>query len=161
VCWHCDHPTNDPDDYLTDMRSLMNAYGWAIQYVDDRSPRSPWAYTVGLSQCGLPELVVTGLPVRLAMQYLNDEASRLMHAEPPSPGETTQPVGAPRFEIVEVSQPAVHLPIAVRIGGPDVRAIQMVWCDDRGKWPWDSGFRSGRWSQVVLGERSRPSDVAC
>jgi hypothetical protein len=36
----------------------VQAYGWAIQYVE--SENRPFAYTVGLTDRGLPELLMTG-----------------------------------------------------------------------------------------------------
>jgi uncharacterized protein DUF4262 len=59
----------------------------------------------------------------------------------------------PEIEIVEVTEPTVHLAIAVEIFGPEIRALQLVYADDRGHWPWDVGFRGGRGGQPVLGVR--------
>jgi Domain of unknown function (DUF4262) len=39
-------------------------------------------------------------------------------------------------------------------GGPHFAALQLVYADDRGHWPWDAGFRGGRGGQPVLGARS-------
>jgi hypothetical protein len=32
--------------------------------------------------------------------------------------------------------------------------LQLVYADDRGHWPWDTGFRGGRGGQPVLGARA-------
>jgi hypothetical protein len=42
---------------------------------------------------------------------------------------------------------------AVAIGGP-IRAVQLVWADGRGRWPWSADFADGRGSQPVLGCRA-------
>jgi hypothetical protein len=47
----------------------------------------------------------------------------------------------------------VHLPLAAAINGPGFAALQLVYADDRGHWPWDVGFRGGRGGQPVLGAR--------
>jgi hypothetical protein len=57
-------------------------------------------------------------------------------------------------QFVEVEHPDVHLKFAVEICGSDVRALQLVWADDRGRWPWDAGWGHGRRRQPVLGVRS-------
>jgi hypothetical protein len=48
----------------------------------------------------------------------------------------------------------VHLLRGVDLYGPVVRGMQVVWADDRGRWPWDVGFRSSRGGQPVLGPRT-------
>ncbi|MGQ0778962.1 MAG: DUF4262 domain-containing protein [Pseudonocardiales bacterium] len=48
---------------------------------------------------------------------------------------------------------------AVALFGREFRALQLVWADDRGHWPWERGFRereednqcSGRAAQVSVG----------
>ena len=61
MCWQCDHPGSSYEDYLEHLRDLMKCQGWIIQGVGgDRIP-PPWAYTVGLTEFGAPELVVTGM----------------------------------------------------------------------------------------------------
>jgi hypothetical protein len=37
-----------------------------------------------------------------------------------------------------------------------VRGLQMVWADDRDRWPWERGFRGRRGGQPVLGPRTTP-----
>jgi hypothetical protein len=58
-----------------------------------------------------------------------------------------------RFLRVEV--PDAYLRIAVDIYGPQIRAKQVVWQDDRGKWPWEPGHRGGRGGQPILGVPER------
>ena len=58
MCWLCDHPEATRNDYFDVLREKMRKNGWAIQYVEDRIP---FAYTIGLHDCGLPELLVTGV----------------------------------------------------------------------------------------------------
>lgn len=45
--------------------------GWAIQGVERERDHPPWAYTVGLTEYGLPELVATGLRLPRAAELLN------------------------------------------------------------------------------------------
>lgn len=157
MCWTCDHPGSTYQDHLDHMRGLMIKYGWAVQGVERGKIHPPWAYTLGLSQCGLPELVVTGLPLGRATRLLNGVAAHLVHAEPPTPGERIPLVDGPLVEIVELSHPDAHLNTAVALFGRNLRALQLVWADDRGCWPWDRGFRGGRGGQPVLGPRiARP-----
>jgi hypothetical protein len=56
-------------------------------------------------------------------------------------------------ELVAVEHPDAHLYTAIGIEGPDVKAVQLVWSDGRGRWPWALGFDDGRRHQPVLGAR--------
>ena len=77
-----------------------------------------------------------------------------MHAEAPVPGERVPLTGGPLIEIVRVAEPSAHLRVATEFCGPQFTAIQLVYADDRGHWPWERGFRGGRGGQPVLGARA-------
>jgi hypothetical protein len=124
-----------------------------VQGVESAGPFPPWAYTVGLSGYGLPELVATGLSLRAAANLLNDMASHSLHAEPPEPGERIPLRGGPLIEVVPLTEPSAHLVFAVALYGPEIRALQLVHADDRGRWPWSADFRDGYGGQPVLGVR--------
>lgn len=158
MCWMCDHPNATRQDYLEYLGRIIADCGWAVQAVERDRLRPPYAYTVGLTASGRPELVVTGLPAQRAAELLNDVASHVLHAEAPEPGEQIPLIGGPLIEIVEVEVPQAHLLMAEEIYGPGFRALQLVHADDRGHWPWDVGYRGVRGGQPVLGSRtSRPA----
>ncbi len=155
MCWICDHPEATSGDYLSHLRGLIEAHGWAVQGVERDRIHPPWAYTAGLTAFGRPELVVTGMPVRRAGRLLNDIAAHVIHAAPPRPGEQVRLAGGPLIEIVNVPEPAAHLLTAVQLYGPRVRALQVVHADDAGQWPWERGYQGVRGGQPVLGPRAR------
>jgi len=149
----CDHPDASPQDYLDVLRSTMVEHGWAVQYVE--SKRAPFAYTVGLHDCGLPELLVTGVSPPRAKRLLNAVAREAMRGRSLIPGEQIPVQDGPLVEIVEVDHPDAHMGWAVAFGGPQIRAVQLVWADGRGRWPWSGTFCDGRRRQPVLGMRSK------
>jgi len=153
MCWTCGHPGSTYQDYLEHMRGLMVQHGWAVQEVEGDRIHPPYAYTLGLTECGLPELVITGLTLPRASRLLNRFAEHMVHAEPPAAGERIPLVGGPLVEIVELPHPDAHLNTAVALFGRELRALQLVWADDRGRWPWDREFRCRRGGQPVLGPR--------
>jgi hypothetical protein len=154
MCWLCDHPGATHLDYLEHIRDIIACCCFAVQGVEGDRHHSPWAYTVGLTAHGKPELLVTGLSSARCARLLDDVASHVLHAEAPHPGEVVPLRGGPVIEIVEVTEPTVHLAIAVEIFGPEIRALQLVHADNRGHWPWEVGFRGGRGGQPVLGVRA-------
>jgi hypothetical protein len=147
----CDHPDASPQEYFGVLRDKMRKTGWAVQYVE--SGRTPLAYTIGLHDCGLPELLVTGVSPQRAGRLLNTVARDAMRGRTLTPGEQISLRTGPLIEIVELDHPDVHVGWAVAFGGPDVRALQLVWADGRGRWPWAPGFCDGRTRQPVLGFR--------
>jgi hypothetical protein len=152
MCWQCDNPGGTTEEYLAELHGTMLKSGWAVQYVE--SDRMPFAYTVGLAGCGVPELLVTGVSPRRALRMLNSVAQRALGGDRLTPGmQLTIPAG-PIVEMVEVEHPHEHLIFAVAILGNDVTALQLVWADRRGRWPWAAEFDDGRGTQAVLGVRT-------
>jgi hypothetical protein len=152
MCWMCDHPGSTIDDYLDLLRANMLEHGWAVQFVEDN--RTPYAYTIGLHDCGLPELLVTGVSPQRAQRLLNNVARIAIRDDAPMPGDRIQLPAGPLLEIVTVDHPDAHMNMAVAFYGPELRALQLVWADGRGRWPWAASFSDGRARQPVLGIRA-------
>jgi len=109
MCWLCDHPDATQFDYLEHIRDIIACCCFAVQGVEGDRHHSPWAYTVGLTAHSKPELLVTGLSFARSARLLDDVASHVLHAEAPQPGEVVPLRGGPVIEIVEVTEPTVHL----------------------------------------------------
>jgi hypothetical protein len=153
MCWLCDHPNATRGDYAGVLRTKMLKNGWAVQYVE--SDRTPWAYTIGLHDWGLPELLVTGVSSPRASRLLNTVTRSVVRGLVLLPGKQIKVPDGPLVEIVEVDHPDAHMGWAIEVGGPDVRALQLVWADGSGRWPWSAAFCDGRRRQPVLGVRAQ------
>jgi hypothetical protein len=153
MCWRCDNPDRTIEDYLGVVRETIRKHGWMVQYVE--SDRTPYAYTIGLHDWGLPELLMTGASPQRATRLLNTVARDAMAGTALTAGKQIKIPAGPLVEIVEMSRPDAHLKFAVALGGPDIRALQVVWADGRGRWPWSVTFCDGRRRQPVLGIRSK------
>lgn len=152
MCWMCDHPGSTIEDYLDLIRGKMLKRGWTVQYVE--KVRMPFAYTIGLTNGGLPELLVTGVSPHRAVDLLSAVAQFVLADGAPTPGDQiTLPTGR-LVQIVEVECPDAHLKAAIGIFGPEVRALQVVWADRCGRWPWSPDFNDGGAIQPVLGVRA-------
>ena len=154
MCWECDHPESSHQDYLNHMQDLVDRFGWAVVGIEDDQIHPPWAYTLGLTPRGRPELVVTGLPLPRATWLLNTVACYVLDTAVPRPGEEVLMEGGPLMEVVRVAEPSAHLFTAVEFYGAGIQALQLAHADDRGHWPWDSGFRGHKGGQPVLGVRA-------
>jgi hypothetical protein len=153
MCWQCDNPSGTTEEYLDELRATIRLHGWAVQGVED--DRRPYAYTIGLHDRGLPELLVTGLSPEPAARLLNDVAAAAVSGRVLKPGARIAEGAGPLLEIVGVEHPDAHMTFAVVLGGRDVRALQLVWADERGRWPWAAGWGHGRRRQPVLGVRAQ------
>lgn len=156
MCWQCENQGKSVGDYLEYLAGEIEKYGWIVQSVEADEVRVNWAYTVGLTRAGLPELVVTGLPGGVAAGLLNDFAAHLGHSDDtPMPGERiTFENGGPSIELVELAEPSVHLLMAVGLYGKKIRAVQLVYADDEGRLPWERSYNGGHGGQPVLGSRA-------
>jgi hypothetical protein len=156
MCWQCDNPGATIDDYLEEVvRKKIRRYGWMIQFVED--DKRPFAYTIGLHERGLPELLMTGLPARVVGEVLNSTAHMIVdHGAELEPAMHLDHVDGFLMEVVEVEHPDVHLLMAVNLYGPNtkIRALQLVWADDHGRLPWDPRWSHGRRRQPVYGLRT-------
>src|SRR5690349_8979695 len=83
MCWKCDNPDATDADYFDMIREIIGTRGWCIQVVEKERWRPGFAYTVGLTRLGQPELVTTGLPHAAAAQLLNSLAHQAVcHSAP-------------------------------------------------------------------------------
>ncbi|MET8997896.1 DUF4262 domain-containing protein [Amycolatopsis sp. Hca4] len=151
MCFECEN--RDRPGYLERLRRGIAGRGWLVQGVEGAGPYPPWAYTIGLSGYGRPELVVTGLPLLAAGTLLNELAAHALHGPPPSAGDHLPLVDGRLIEVVELAEPSAHLVFAVALYGPEIRALQLVHADAEGRFPWSPDYRDGQAGQPVLGPR--------
>ncbi|GIF75669.1 DUF4262 domain-containing protein [Asanoa siamensis] len=120
---------------------VIAEHGWMVQSVFPArgGNGAPFAYTVGLTAAGLPELIVCGLPADIAGHLLNTAAHRSLGAEL-RPGEALDEIASVPLRVVDA--PTAPVTTAHRLY-PDrtVRALQLVWPDLHGHYPGDD-----RWS---------------
>lgn len=137
MCWMCDHPEATFDDYLDEVvRPVVARLGYAVQATDSHGV--PMAYTVGLSGRGRPELVVTGKSPPDAHDLLQ---AVLAGEEEPRPGRRCDLLVGPALWLFPVIR-ATALRVAAALY-PGLEALQVVWADSLGRWPWEV-HRSGQ-----------------
>lgn len=153
MCWKCDNPHGTEKEYLDSLRAGIAGHGWIVQHVE--SDKRPLSYTVELTERGLPELVITGMAVPIAHRLLNSTAHMITDdGTELAPAMHIDHQGEFLLEVVEVEHPDVHLLYAARLFGNNVRALQLVWADDKKRLPWERGWGHGRRRQPVLGMRA-------
>ena len=99
-----------------------------------------FSYTVGLADVGLPEVIVFGLPGDVACSILNDVAAHAragtLRFDAPMDNFCNLPV-----VLKQVAAPLVadYIIQANARAGRDLPAVQLVWPDAQGKFPWEDG----------------------
>jgi hypothetical protein len=141
------------DPVLDDLQRLIAEFGWAIRKVQPLVGETgrPFAYTVGLTAMGHPEIVVDGLPGDVAQAFLNDVGGQVRDGRPFAPGEVTTDLtenGGP-MAFLEVED-KTHLTAVEQVYG-SVSALQPVWSDTRGHLPWHDSYALPADRQALLG----------
>jgi hypothetical protein len=147
-------------EYREQLCRIIDDHCFAIE-VFQRAENSPRvAYTVGCTARTKPELIITGMAEHRAVAALRHLGRHLLHTNQVHwrPGDHLEiPLSdTPRtlFELVRVQVPDAHLESAALVYGSDIRALQLVHADRRGRWPWDKSWRGSDGRQPVLGPRS-------
>lgn len=153
MCDLCNDPNLTPDAYVHQLRELLRDRPFLVQSVGGSIDSAEFSYTIGLTAHGLPELIVMGRRHDEATTLLKIWGDYVLGTSLVLPGETLA-TGPFVLEAVEVERPEEHLLMADSLFGPAVRALQLVWADDRGRWPWDPGHWARRSGQPVLGQRA-------
>ena len=153
MCDHCSDPNYDPDAFVDQLRERLRDRRYLVMSVGGSRDSAEFSYTIGLTAYGLHELIVLGRRHDEAQTLLTVWGDYVLDKSLVLPGETFG-TGPFVLEAVEVEHPEEHLVLADSLFGPAVRALQLVWADDRGRWPWDPGHRARRSGQPVLGERA-------
>lgn len=150
------------DEYLDRVRAGIVEFGWMIQHVGATSiDETPWSYTVGLAEKKLPELIIVGpLHHEVSHEILNTAAKMMRDKGAFTPGEPIHELANVAFVAITVTDVlGEHFAIARRIqGGATLTlagALQLVWPDSAGRFPWDEGA-SNVDAQPLLGSRPTP-----
>jgi hypothetical protein len=130
-------------------------HGWAVTASQPGTTSPRYAYTVGLSRLGIPELVVTGLQQPTAHGLLSRLADRVVHraARFRHGQRLTDVSDIYDFIVVNAAITSdIYPDIALRLYGEDrVCWRQVVWPDRHLCFPWDTGYAHPPHVQPLLG----------
>ena len=127
---------------------------WVVLHEPARRDGSSPAfqYTAGLTERGLPEVVVYGLRMKTGTLVLDDLAWRLLDGEQfpdglPVPGLVH---GDDRAQLWDATWLQDHLDAVLRLYGTVARVRQLVVSDPEGRLPWEDGFSLGHLEPVLF-----------
>jgi Domain of unknown function (DUF4262) len=133
----------DKDTYLQELGRRIRQQGWVVQYIGD--PQIPWAYTIGLSDRGHPELVITGVDPGTSAVVLNTIAKACRSGVDISDlSALAEEFGHPQVVLqprpVDPTWRVTNLfNITRAYFGSVPETMQVVMADTQGRFPWDPG----------------------
>jgi Domain of unknown function (DUF4262) len=139
-------PAEAEQQYRDRQQQAIGKFGFSICYVDDEE--TPWAYTIGRTRRGLPELLIVGVDPETASSVLS---SLHTHAFPYDGDRTIKllELHFPNLRFLEVPDPAWDNTDYLLGAAEDARrfapqrqrvALQVVWPDSNGAFPWEPNF---------------------
>ena len=137
MCAMCDGQT--AGDFMAGVIQDIDRVGWAAIAVEDERGKHKYTYTVGLTRYHAhPELIVSGGASDAAHHLLDTMAEAVRNGRRLTAGEVLGACEAGRQSLVlPVTDPS-RLVLAQRVYGSflPVSALQVVWSDEGGRWPW-------------------------
>jgi hypothetical protein len=103
-CWVCEHPESTREDRLQYVRGLLDQHCWIVVGVHEERYRPAYSYTVGLTDHGLPELVITGFPKQRVADLLTRAASDVLNGAALAPGKRIRAADGMAVEVVQVAE---------------------------------------------------------
>lgn len=139
------------------IRSTVREHGWAAVGVDGPVP---FTYTAGLwALADHPELIIVGLPAETAKWVLDQAVERITQGHPMAAGTTIHGLIG-EYPAAVRAVDAQRLPLlafaADLYRGLVFTAVQLVWPDRAGKFPWERAAQPDfRRAQPLLFSTSR------
>ena len=151
MCEH-DPRCQGTDDLVGRALAQIMAGRWAVTgvYSDETGP--PLTYTTGLVEHGLPELLIYGLEPEQAIPIVNRAAELVLADADALAQPYLDRVLRPPYRLALL--PAVQtdeLTVTRLLYGPDVSAVQLIWPDTDGRYPWDHGYGYASYIQPLTG----------
>ncbi|MTD13624.1 DUF4262 domain-containing protein [Nakamurella sp. YIM 132087] len=149
------------DDDLLWILKTIDRFGWAVLHIGDGCKHKecgnewvehPFSYSIGLTAMGHPEFLLRGWRKKDAgVTLINEFGARVQAGESFRHGQVVESrtAGAP-VVFLEVIDDADM--VASGQVYPEFSALQVVWPDWQGRYPWDKGYNRWKFSQQL----SRP-----
>jgi len=143
-------PVDSRDSIDQDLDALIHEHGWAVRHVGASAHEAAFSYTVGLSTLGLPEIVTTGMPFGSSHEFLNMVAQEMRDGLALAHGtRSTRFTDSGDISFIHVEDTRGLTAVKARYG--KVAALQLIWPDSTGAYPWDAGYRNPPEAQPLLG----------
>jgi len=129
-------------EVLDQHRQEVDEHGWSVVEVSGGGRRAlPFAHTVGLDRAGHPELLVSGRGWAEAEVLLGSLADAVLAGRRFHVGDVLRSAPWPPLLLLRVTAPEALVAAQAMLGTDEpVPALQVVWADEAGRWPWDPAW---------------------
>jgi hypothetical protein len=134
--------------------SRIRRDGWAAVHVAPTPQLAEFSYTAGLTRLhGHPEVVVSGAPPELAARILAAMAQAARAGHRLEAGMVLPGTHAGQFQFVQVDDPGrlAHAQHIYQATAGPIPALQVIWSDRQGHWPWSPGWPTSATAQPLFG----------
>ena len=159
-----DGPETDDEAFSAQFAARLDAkiaeHGHTTVWIAAEADFPAFTYSVGLTECGWPELICMNLGPKSGIEIVNCVISKLRSTEtkPHHAMIVTEALNVPVY-LLEIGEPYISerfLASQARIervgqSGHNIRGFQVVWPDTNGLFPWDHGYDSKNLPQILLG----------
>lgn len=137
---------------VPDIKKKIARHGWAVTAVAGSGHEHPdFAYTTGLTERSLPELIVYGLPLHLSGSLLNDMASQMVAGFGLTSGIMIHSASGEEPDIVVIQVVTTSDMVVTDALYTNFTALQLVWPDLDGHFPWDPQYSICEHQQPLMG----------
>ena len=131
-------------DNFAQMRERISRHGWTIQgvegEVDKEGVHQSFAYTVGFTRHGLPEILLTGRNFDEASAVLNELGGAIRRGLRLAPETQMTAGGFDLFLLPVVRTQDLLYSAHYLYGNRPISALQAVWADPDGNFPWEQRY---------------------
>lgn len=138
--------------------TAVNERGWHLVSVGESSHRPPFAYSIGLHRTYKhPEVLLLGLPADLSKSLLGKIAEKIGEGtEYTTSGSYTDVLQGHACRFRPVAREAYRAFLGMGCDyyhATDFPALQCIWPDSQGKFPWDTSYNALlQWKQPLLSD---------
>lgn len=158
---------NGHKDLLRSFKNVIAMHGIAVVAIPGSQEGPPFAYTIGFTDIGLPEVFVMGLPASSVAGPFNEYYADIKSGKViPGAGQTPDYYNMPLAIIDADSEKLVgkftcQCEFYYEGSGKTPKYVQWVVCDKAGLLPWQKGFDEEYMGkrQVVMGAPPKPKTV--
>lgn len=157
ICPCCNGEIDTFHEYVHAVREKVAEYGWMAQGVIANENQPGWLYTIGLAAVGHPEIIIVGLPPKVAHSLLAQMADEILSNQkrfepgPEYSGYLADGFKVTFLDVADVGEGDWFNIAHSYYGDHDFEALQMVWPDKEGHFPWDPQY-DVRYHQCLVGE---------
>lgn len=124
------------------IHKIILEHGWMVHGVFRTAPEDPpeFAYTIGLTDAGLPELLISGNMEPGLLMHLLNAAAKLHLADELVAGQDVEDIANVVFKVRACGPDAPVQQARNYYGDPHgmlgkVQVLQLIWPDERGVYP--------------------------